>query len=60
MCHVFKISKIRRQYYLKNETKIVEIREYNVGDKLIFNNFLSITAKLLIKIIRSKRVNFGH
>ena len=60
MCHVFKISKIRRQYYLKNETKIVEIREYNVGDKLIFNNFLSIAAKLLIKIIRSKRVNFGH
>ena len=60
MCHVFKISKIRRQYYLENETKIVEIREYNVGDKLIFNNFLSIAAKLLIKIIRSKRVNFGH
>ena len=60
MCHVYKISKIRRQYYLKNETKIVEIREYNVGDKLIFNNFLSIAAKLLIKIIRSKRVNFGH
>ena len=60
MFHGFKMPKIRRQYYLKNETKIVEIREYNVGDKLIFNNFLSIAAKLLIKIIRSKRVNFGH
>ena len=44
MCHVFKISKIRRQYYLKNETKIVEIREYNVGDKDTFINKMSISG----------------